>query len=73
MALYDKLSEENKELLQKAITSFPGIHLQILESLKLEDYPGELALKDAANLWWAIYPTKVFDLTGLYKFFDNDY
>ena len=68
MNLYDKLKD--KTAFEKAGKLQPETYAKCVDELKVVNYPTELKVGTAADIFWTLYPMKVIDLTTIFKMFN---
>lgn len=71
MALYDKLSNENKAKLLDSYTTNETTYGDLIETLKTTEYYHYLTIGQASSLSLSLQPQKACTILDIYGFFLN--
>lgn len=70
MSLYDKLSSEHQEMLNKELEKYPITTNLLISNLNSKSFANELPIGYALSLFQSIYPMERFDIVKFYETFE---
>ena len=70
MTLYDKLTPEHQEMLNKELEKYPISTEMLIDVLKSNRFANQLPIGLALSLYQAIYSMEAFDIVKYYETFE---
>ena len=70
MSLYDKLSSEHQEMLNKELEKYPITTGLLIDNLNSKSFANELPIGYALSLFSILYPMERFDIVTFYETFE---
>ena len=70
MTLYDKLTPEHQEMLNKELEKYPITTEMLIDVLKSKSFANQLPIGLALSLYQTIYLMEAFDIVKFYEIFE---